>query len=135
MARPVDKGPKKAGAWAQRPNPPNTEFRRFYERGDLPIVLSHSSRKSACTGRWDAWPSGRRGRRCRAPRGLGDATLTLAAQVDIATLDYCHYLPIFFDGIRETTDPLRFMAIRVGARPAAAQCACGPSAPGVPACP
>ena len=47
VARPVDQGPKKAGAWSQRPNPPNSEFRRFYERSDLPIVMSHSSRKSA----------------------------------------------------------------------------------------
>ena len=39
------------------------------------------------------------------------------AQVDLASLDYHHYLPIFFDGIRETTDPLRFMAIRVRSCP------------------
>lgn len=30
-------------------------------------------------------------------------------------LDYHHYLPIFFDGIRETTDPIRFMAVKVPA--------------------
>ena len=47
MARSPDQGPPKAGAWVARPNPPNTEFRRFYERSDLPLVLSHSSRKSA----------------------------------------------------------------------------------------
>ena len=34
-------------------------------------------------------------------------------QVDITTIDYHHYLPIFFDGIRETTDPIRFMAVKV----------------------
>ena len=47
VARTPDAGPPKAGAWVARPNPPNTEFRRFYERSDLPLVLSHSSRKSA----------------------------------------------------------------------------------------
>ena len=47
VARTPDSGPPKAGAWMARPNPPNTEFRRFYERSDLPLVLSHSSRKSA----------------------------------------------------------------------------------------
>merc|ERR1719178_273671 len=28
-------------AFAERPNPPNTEFRRFYERGDLPVQVDH----------------------------------------------------------------------------------------------
>lgn len=28
-------------AFAERPNPPNTEFRRFYERGDLPVQIDH----------------------------------------------------------------------------------------------
>jgi hypothetical protein len=32
----------KCGSVAVRPNPPNTEFRRFYERGDLPIAIEHS---------------------------------------------------------------------------------------------
>ena len=33
--------PPKCGAFQQRANPPNTEFRRFYERGDLPIQIEH----------------------------------------------------------------------------------------------
>eukprot|EP00979_Chaetoceros_neogracilis_P007336 scaffold1529_cov243-Chaetoceros_neogracile.AAC.16 len=28
-------------AFVERPNPPNTEFRRFYERGDLPVQIDH----------------------------------------------------------------------------------------------
>ena len=28
-------------AFAERPNPPNTEFRLFYERGDLPVQVDH----------------------------------------------------------------------------------------------
>jgi hypothetical protein len=39
--------PPKAGAFQQRPNPPNTTFRRFYERGDLPISVDHKSFKNA----------------------------------------------------------------------------------------
>lgn len=35
-----------------------------------------------------------------------------ALQVDLDKLDYHHYLPIFFDGIRETQDPCRFLAIK-----------------------
>lgn len=34
-------------------------------------------------------------------------------QVDVAKLDYHHYLPIFFDGIRETQEPYRFLAVKV----------------------
>jgi hypothetical protein len=36
----------------------------------------------------------------------------LVFQVDLDKLDYHHYLPIFFDGIRETQDPYRFLAIK-----------------------
>jgi len=32
---------------------------------------------------------------------VSDFPFTLLAQVDIEKLDYHHYLPIFFDGIRE----------------------------------
>jgi hypothetical protein len=28
-------------AFKERPNPPDTSFRRFYERGDLPIQIDH----------------------------------------------------------------------------------------------
>merc|ERR1712110_1063726 len=33
-------------------------------------------------------------------------------KVDIDKLDYHHYLPIFFDGLREKEDPYRFMAVQ-----------------------
>lgn len=68
-------------ATQRRANPPNTEFRRFYERGDLPIQLDH--------------------------RGVQNALLW---KVDIDQLDYHHYLPIFFDGLREVEEPYRFLA-------------------------
>ncbi len=32
--------------------------------------------------------------------------------MDLDKLDYHHYLPIFFDGIRETQEPLRFLAVK-----------------------
>jgi hypothetical protein len=38
--------PPRAGAFKTRENPPNTAFRRFYERGDLPIAVGHSSSKN-----------------------------------------------------------------------------------------
>lgn len=38
--------PPKAGAANARANPPNTTFRKFYERGDLPISVDHKSFKN-----------------------------------------------------------------------------------------
>eukprot|EP00965_Chrysotila_dentata_P219506 6191189-Pleurochrysis_carterae.AAC.3 len=37
----IKPAPPICGAYKQRANPPNTEFRRFYERGDLPIQIEH----------------------------------------------------------------------------------------------
>jgi len=56
-------------------------LRVFYERGDLPVQIFHGS-----IGR-------------------------LLWKVDVEKLDYHHYLPIFFDGLREKEDPFRFMAV------------------------
>ena len=72
--------PPKAGAFRKKPIPP-TEFRRFYERGDLPVTIQHRS-------------DGRR----------------LHWKVDEAKLDLHHYLPIFFDGLREMEEPYKFIA-------------------------
>lgn len=68
-------------AFAERPNPPNTEFRRFYERGDLPVQVDH-----------------------------GGVSNRIAWKVDITKLDFHHYLPIFFDGLREVEQPYAFLA-------------------------
>lgn len=38
--------PPKAGAKTQRANPPDTAFRRFYDRGDLPIAVDHRGMKN-----------------------------------------------------------------------------------------
>ncbi|CAD7965476.1 unnamed protein product [Amoebophrya sp. A120] len=59
-----------------------TEFRKFYDRGDLPIQIDHSK-----VGGKLQW------------------------KIDLEKLDYHHYLPIFFDGLREKEDPYRFMAV------------------------
>ena len=52
-----------------------TAFRKFYERGDLPIKIGHVF-------------------------GI-DNMNSVTWSVDIQKLDFHHYLPIFFDGIRE----------------------------------
>ena len=38
------------------------------------------------------------------------ATFDLHVQVEIEKLDYHHYLPLFFDGLCETTHPYEFFA-------------------------
>lgn len=74
-------GPPSASAYKKRANPPNTELRRFYERGDLPISIDHRGVKNKI--QW---------------------------KVEVTKLDYHHYLPIFFDGLRENEEPYRFLA-------------------------
>lgn len=60
-----------------------SEFRRFYDRGDLPLQVSFTG-----------------------------ATRKVAWKVDIEKLDYHHYLPIFFDGIREKDEPYKFLSLQ-----------------------
>ena len=84
LNKPIPKGSPAApmaGAHKKRVNPPS-DFRRYYDRGDLPIQLDHSG-----SGNKIKWKQ------------------------SIPDLDYHHMLPIFFDGIREKQDPYRFLAI------------------------
>jgi len=60
-----------------------TEFRRFYDRGDLPIQIDH-----------------------------GKIGGKLAWKIELEKLDFHHYLPIFFDGLREKEDPYRFFSVQ-----------------------
>eukprot|EP00033_Pygsuia_biforma_P001349 GCRY01001528.1.p1 GENE.GCRY01001528.1~~GCRY01001528.1.p1 ORF type:complete len:225 (-),score=33.48 GCRY01001528.1:226-900(-) len=78
-AAPASSAPK-AGAFKKR-DPIPTQFRIFYERGDLPIAVEH--------------------------RTLGNK---IQWKVEISKLDYHHYLPIFFDGLRELQEPYKFLA-------------------------
>jgi len=78
----VPSGPGRAGSTLRRVVV-KTEFRRFYDRGDLPIQIFHGA-----VGGKIAW------------------------KVEIGKLDYHHYLPIFFDGLREKEDPYRFLAVQ-----------------------
>lgn len=60
----------KSGAYQKR-EIPASDFRRYYDRGDLPIRVDHQSTSTKLN--WKISPE---------------------------TLDYHHYLPIFFDGLR-----------------------------------
>jgi hypothetical protein len=59
-----------------------SEFRRFYDRGDMPIAIEHGPQNKIY------W------------------------KVNVEQLDYHHYLPIFFEGIREKNDPYRFLSVQ-----------------------
>uniref|UniRef100_H3C983 PARK2 co-regulated n=1 Tax=Tetraodon nigroviridis TaxID=99883 RepID=H3C983_TETNG len=73
-------GPPAAGAYRERPSKP-TSFRKSYERRELPVALLHDTR-----GQQIAW------------------------KVEIDKLDYHHFLPLFFDGLSETTHPYAVLA-------------------------
>ena len=68
-------GPPSAGSTTQRPNPPNTELRRHYERSDLPVIIQQGARNK------------------------------LSWKIEPVRLDYHHYLPLFMSGIREVEEP------------------------------
>jgi transposase len=38
--------PPSAKAFCVRDNPPNSQFRKFYERGDLPVAVEHKGSKN-----------------------------------------------------------------------------------------
>ena len=59
----------------------NVRFSRAYLRGDFPLVLSHTAR--GCKLSW---------------------------KVSVDSLDYHYYLPLLFDGLRETEHPYVFLA-------------------------
>jgi len=87
-------GPQRAGAYTKRLNKkifkksgifstdtaPVTEFRRFFERGDIPIAVRHGAKTGV---EWKVEPD---------------------------KLDYMHYLPIFFDGLLEKQEPFATLA-------------------------
>jgi len=81
-ARPKAKvQPPIAGAYKVRHIAKRTEFRRYYDRGDLPLQVAFDG-----------------------------ASRKVQWKVNFDKLDYHHYLPIFFDGIREQKEPYKFLA-------------------------
>ncbi|KAH7830419.1 putative parkin co-regulated protein [Monocercomonoides exilis] len=81
--KPESKKPTKPpSAQSMTPRDPGpTEFRRFYDRGDLPIALEHRAGENCI--HWKYAPE---------------------------ELDYHHFLPIFFEGLRETIEPYQLLA-------------------------
>lgn len=82
QCRPVPQpSPPISGAYKVRKVEKPTEFRRFYDRGDLPLQVAFDG-----------------------------AQRKVQWKVNFDKLDYHHYLPIFFDGIREQKEPYKFLA-------------------------
>lgn len=87
MVKTTQDKPTKSGAFKQRYITPST-FRLHYDRGDLPIMINHTNGTSI------AWK--------------GD----IFKEGSETEFDYKLFLPVFVDGIREKTDPYRFLAIQ-----------------------
>ena len=82
IGKPVNRGkPPKANPFRVRNSVPE-QFRRFYNRGDLPVAVKHG------------------------------ATRSLHWKVKPEELDYHHYLPLFFEGLRDKEEPYKFIAER-----------------------
>ena len=80
MKNSVVVGPQAAGAYKEYPAK-SSNFRKLYDGGDLPIAVVHNNNGNGI--RW---------------------------KVVLGSLDYQHYLPLFFDWLSETTHPYEFLA-------------------------
>lgn len=111
--------PAAAAAAAGARKRANTEFKRFYDRGDLPVQVSSrafaplhicalfilasvavASRVCVCVCH-------------RVQVDFDGAHRKVQWKVDFEKLDFHHYLPIFFDGLREEEEPYKFLARQV----------------------
>ena len=93
--------------------PPPTNFRVMYDRGDLPLRIKGGTHKFVHWHIADA--------QTQAPGGLKQAPSFHREQGGdeyeeakgrfLSQLDYSVWLPLFFEGLREQKDPLRFLAV------------------------
>ena len=97
--------PSKAGAYRKQTVQP-TMFPTRYSRGELPCAIEHRASGVGAREQRDTASSFRLSLLARA----GNA---LSWVCPLHNLDYEHYLPIFFDGVRCTEDPYKFMARQV----------------------
>lgn len=88
--------PPISGAFLPKQITPSN-FRLHYDRGDLPILVQHSG------GYNIVWKGLENDENPKDSKKL---------KAFFENFDFQLYLPIFVDGIRETTDPYRFLAIQ-----------------------
>jgi len=79
----ADPKPAKTGVFSASKTVEPTLFKKYYDRGDLPISVNSQGAHRKVT--WKLEPE---------------------------LLDYHLYLPIFFEGLRETEEPYKFLAIQ-----------------------
>jgi len=73
--------PPKSGVYSPTKAEDCTLFKKYYDRGDLPIAVNSTG-----------------------------ATRKITWKLEPELLDYHLYLPIFFEGLRETQEPYKFLA-------------------------
>lgn len=105
--------PKVTGIYQPRPIG-KTLFWKFYERGDFPIGLEHGAKGNRIAWKVRAIDQSSWGPSQMSCLDYDDLTwtgLTLCSrQIPLDKIDYHHYLPLFFEGLRETTHPYEFFA-------------------------
>lgn len=72
----------------------STLFKKYYDRGDLPIAVNSQGAI----------------RKVFLFICLYDEVLKVQWKLEPELLDYHLYLPIFFEGLRESTEPYKFLA-------------------------
>ncbi len=81
----IKPAPPRSGAFAKR-IVKSSRMREVYDKGDLGVVLDHGS-------------------------GGSRIRFTMCPENEIHKINYNHYLPLFFDGIKEKEEPYRTFAI------------------------
>ena len=107
-SRPPRPRPPSAGAYKEQAAPP-TIFKVVYDRGDLPIRVNGGVAKYV---RWAVRdvPAPDRASALSSAGALGGPEYEAARTRFLRALDYNVMLPLFFDGLREESEPCRFLA-------------------------
>ena len=107
-SRPPRSTAPKAGAFNEQ-KPGRTLFRTMYDRGDLPLRVNGGVQKFV---RWAVKvpPSTVSNKGPTSFTSAGGPEYEDAKARFLAVLDYSVMLPLFFDGLREQTEPCRFLA-------------------------
>lgn len=104
-------------ATEKRINPPNSELRRAYERGDLPCIMVSGAKNKL---KWRVELNSLGESVCEVliddigsdiGRTLISSflpTISLSPALFLEMIDFHHYLPLFISGLREVEEPFRF---------------------------
>ena len=100
--------PPASGAFKEK-KPTATNFRVMYERGDLPLRVNGGVHRFVC---WHVGEIPSTGSKSPPSNHReGSPEYLEAKQRFLTQLDYTVWLPLFFEGLREQSDPCRFLAV------------------------